>query len=98
MLNSIVNEAYRIAKIRAANDKHNSIEPVELLKHTASECIEATEALVSLSDREHFADELADIVMCVFILAGEMNVDMDMAVTRCLEKNRKRSERKGDKL
>ena len=77
-----------------------------MLKHCATEVIEATEAYTRWEwDEEHlqeardsFASELADIICCCTIIAGRENIDLDKAVADCLEKNRKRAEGTGDKL
>ena len=47
--------------------------------------------------RKQFASELADIVCCVLIIAGKENIDMEMALTLCMEKNYKRAIGEGDK-
>ena len=47
--------------------------------------------------RERFASELADIVCCVLIIAGKENIDMEKALTECMEKNYLRAEGRGDK-
>ena len=36
--------------------------------------------------------ELADIIMCVLIIAAYENTDIEEALKDCLEKNRKRAE------
>ena len=72
-----------------------------MLKHTATEVIEAAEAYNSMVDgvanKEIFASELADIICCVFIIAGKENIDMEYAITACMEKNYKRAIGEGDK-
>ncbi len=47
--------------------------------------------------KKQFMSELADIVCCVLIIAGKENIDMEMALTACMEKNYKRSIGEGDK-
>ena len=41
--------------------------------------------------------ELADIVCCVLIIAGKENIDMEYALTACMEKNYMRAIGEGDK-
>ena len=48
--------------------------------------------------KEEFADELADVMMCVLIVAGKCNIDIEKAVNDCVEKNYKRASGNGDKL
>lgn len=101
-LNFIASQALHNAKIRAENNPEaNSIATYEMLKHTASEVVEATEAYLDYTWQEqgkaHFADELADIICCVLIIAGNEQIDLESAVVRCLEKNRLRAIGKGDK-
>ena len=43
--------------------------------------------------KESFASELADIIACALIIAGKEGLDVQRAVTECLNKNRKRAER-----
>lgn len=41
--------------------------------------------------------ELADIICCVLIIAGKENIDMEYALTACMEKNYMRAIGEGDK-
>lgn len=45
--------------------------------------------------KEAFTSELADIIACALIVAGKEGLDIQHAVTECLNKNRKRAERGG---
>lgn len=105
-LNEIAKISYVNAKKREANGGHISIETSSMLKHCATEVIEATgtysrlnfEKLVFSTENENkFASELADIICCCTIIAGREGIDLDKAVADCLEKNRKRAEGTGDK-
>jgi NTP pyrophosphatase (non-canonical NTP hydrolase) len=83
-----------------------------MLKHCATEVVEASEAyrlyeydvcdpLATNSDEQNielFASELADIICCVLIIAGKEEINIEQAITYCVEKNRKRAEGVGDKL
>lgn len=105
-LNEIAKISYENAKRREANGGHISRETNSMLKHCATEVIEATEAYTRWSCAEEhlqecrnsFISELADIICCCTIIAGRETIDLDKAVADCLEKNRKRAEWIGDKL
>lgn len=110
-LNELCVMAYENASRREAKDGKVSTNSLQLLKHTATEVVEATEAysrvisVNSIKDasdtlnqmRSDFASELADIVCCVLIIAGKENIDMEKALTECMEKNYYRSVGRGDK-
>ena len=97
--------AYGNALKREAKDRKVSTDTVQMLKHTATEVIEATEAFNNFylhdseldDQKEKFASELADIICCVLIIAGKWSIDMEMALTECMEKNYYRAIGKGDK-
>lgn len=110
-LNELCVMAYENASRREAKDGKVSTNTLQLLKHTATEVVEATEAysrvisVNSIKDasdtlnqmRSDFASELSDIVCCVLIIAGKENIDMEKALTECMEKNYYRSVGRGDK-
>lgn len=48
--------------------------------------------------KDAYISELADIICCVLIIAGKQNIDIEKAILDCTEKNRKRANKKGDKL
>lgn len=110
-LNELCVMAYENASRREAKDGKVSTNTLQLLKHTATEVVEATEAysrVISVNSvkdasdtlnqmRSDFASELADIVCCVLIIAGKENIDMEKALTECMEKNYYRSVGRGDK-
>lgn len=84
-LNELCVMAYENAAKREAKDGKVSTDTMQMLKHTATEVVEATEAY---TDHEYidkpqskavFASELADIVCCVLIIAGKENIDMEYA-------------------
>lgn len=106
-LNEIAKISYKTAKKRMENGGHISTDTRAMLKHCATEVVEATEAYQecilcneedSSSVEARFASELADIICCCTIIAGVENIDLDKAVADCLEKNRRRAEKTGDKL
>lgn len=105
-LNEIAKLSYENAKKREENGGHISTETRAMLKHCATEVVEATEAysrlnfeklVFSAENKNKFASELADIICCCTIIAGREGIDLDKAVADCLEKNRKRAEGTGDK-
>lgn len=93
---------------RDANGGHISVGTESMLKHCATEVLEAIKAYIYWSQaldltqlqecKDSFASELADIICCCTIIAGRELIDLDKAVADCLEKNRKRAEGTGDKL
>lgn len=106
-LNDIAKISYENAKKRQENGGHISVDTRSMLKHCATEVVEAAEAYQecryfveenSELNKRHFVSELADIICCCTIIAGKEGIDLDKAVADCLEKNRKRAEGIGDKL
>ena len=102
-LNELCVMAYENAAKREAKDGKVSTDTMQMLKHTATEVVEATEAYSDYcfinkpQFKRVFASELADIVCCVLIIAGKENIDMEYALTACMEKNYKRAIGEGDK-
>ena len=102
-LNELCVMAYENAEKREAKDGKVSTDTMQMLKHTATEVVEATEAYLDYGyinktqAKRVFASELADIVCCVLIIAGKENIDMEYALTACMEKNYMRATGKGDK-
>ena len=108
-LNELCKVTLSNAELRNKNDGNIKIDTRSMLKHTATEVVEATEAYskfqsaiyteFALGDYvDHFASELADIICCVLIIACKENINIEKAVLDCIEKNRKRAEGIGDKL
>lgn len=104
-LNELCVMAYENAAKRETKDGKVSTDTMQMLKHTATEVVEATEAynnyyFLDSEFADHkavFASELADIICCVLIIAGKENIDMEMALTTCMEKNYMRAIGEGDK-
>lgn len=108
-LNALSKTAYAIAEQRQKNGGNIKTDTLSMLKHCATEVVEATEAYSKVKyfpqlnlneqeiEKEHFAEELADIICCVFIIAGGEGIDIEEAINDCIEKNRARAEGKGDK-
>lgn len=109
-LNAVAKASYETAKKRQENGAHLSVKTRDMLKHCATEVIEAMEVYTKMDCypqlnkpeqeifKDLFASELADIICCSAIIAHAEKIDLDKAVADCLEKNRKRAEGTGDKL
>lgn len=109
-LNELASQAYTTAKKREKNGAKIKTEPIPMLKHCATEVIEATEACYNYADtlcsddetldkcREDFENEIADIIVCCLIISGYLKIDIEKALNRVMEKNRLRAEKMGDKL
>lgn len=107
-LNELCNITLKNAEKRNANGGDVCTKTSKMLQHCATEVVEAMEAYVQYienvySDEElvaksHFESELADIICCVLIIAGKEQIDIEQAILDCIEKNRKRAEKIGDKL
>lgn len=102
-LNELCKMAYENTCKRAEHEPEIKTRTMEALKHCAGEVVEATEAFndwsrsYSTKDIELtqtiFADELADIICCVLTICGKHNIDIEYALTMCMEKNANRAER-----
>lgn len=103
-LNELSRQAYTVAKKREINGANIKTEPMPMLKHCATEVIEATEAYynycksVNSDNLEKFENEIADIIACCLIISGFGTIDVEKALNRVMEKNRLRAEKQGDKL
>lgn len=129
-LNELCVIAYENAANREAKDGRVSTDTMKMLKHTATEVVEAVESFVAYHDikeladnlsatdldekwesqeepdvceehyqrtKEQFMSELANIICCVLIIAGKENIDMEYALTACMEKNYNRAIGEGGK-
>lgn len=107
-LNKLAEQAFTVAQQRESNGSNIKTDTVSMLKHCASEVIEAAEAYTRSQwqlnkneeeiELEHFSLELADIITCCLIVAGKENIDIEVALNRVMEKNRLRAKKQGDKL
>lgn len=111
-LNKLAEECKQIAKLRISNGA--KIEPPEnALKGCAGEVIEAVQAKKDVEnyykyldypdDRlnilfSSYAEELADIIICVLVTANNDGIDIEKSILDKIEKNKLRAEGKGDKL
>lgn len=92
-LNYLCKMSYENAKKRAEYEPTIKVDVLDTLKHCAGEVLEATDAywFYSWGERkDNFADELADIICCVLTICGQENIDVELALTKCMEKNFKR--------
>lgn len=110
-LNEIAKISYAAAEKRQENGANISVKTRDMLKHCATEVVEAMEAYsvyACFQDdkdliqdvccfKDRFASELADIICCCAIIAHGESINLNKAVADCLEKNRKRAEGVGDK-
>lgn len=103
-LNELASQAYTTAKKREKNGANIKTDIISMLKHCATEVIEATQAVSNLNYEltdeceEKFQDEIADIMVCCLIMSGYLMFDIEKALNRVMEKNRLRAEKMGDKL
>ena len=112
-LNEVSENALENAKRREANGAKIDHHTLPMLKHCAGEVVEATQAFVEYAQvcennketeegtamaEEAFASELADIICCVLIISANEGIDIEKAVSDCLQKNAKRANGEGDKL
>ncbi|MBO4728025.1 MAG: hypothetical protein J5631_06370 [Spirochaetaceae bacterium] len=103
-LNDLAYKMRNVAHARKMNGGKVDTDTMAMLKHCASEVVEATEVYGMLEEtigtinEEAFASELADIVACVLIIcANEPTIDIENALQKCFEKNLARAEGRGDK-
>ena len=102
-LNQMAENMFNVALQRQKNGASISINPLAMLKHCATEVVEATEAYVrcvkdSTGEKyDSFSSEIADIIACALIISDNLGIDIEKALRECYEKNRARVEGKGDK-
>lgn len=104
MSNSLNDLALEIREINKANG-WNVTKPVDwgdnykipaILALITSETSEALEAF-RVGDRENFAEECADQIIRVLDLVAGLDIDIDLEISKKLQKNRERSFRHGGK-
>lgn len=107
--NDIAKASYETARKRQENGANISVKTRDMLKHCATEVVEAMEAYTRMDCypqlnkpeqeifKDHFASEIADIISCAAIIAHAEGIDLNKAMSSCLEKNRLRAEGRGDK-
>lgn len=110
-LNEIAENAHRTAITRERNG--GAVKIRDILKHTAGEVVEAAQArevwaneecindidkfVLRCREREDYAEELADVLICVLIAAYDDNIDIEAAINSKMQKNAQRAALEGDK-
>ena len=98
-LNDFCRQAKEISdkrlKLGQFGNRENTTE--NLLKHCATEVVEAVSAYNNWTyqggnegQKEMFETELADVITCIAVIAALENIDLEKAMQKCMEKNRKR--------
>jgi NTP pyrophosphatase (non-canonical NTP hydrolase) len=102
-INTTMSECHSIARSKGFWDDvdiHNLLEPKEVSQLLAklalihSEVSEATEA-ARTGDTPNFEEEIADIVIRCFDLAGAINLDLELVIQAKIAKNKNRPYRHG---
>lgn len=98
-LKDIARQALYVARERERLGQLKS-DTFSILKHCAGEVCEATDAYTRLTEsdneifdetlKEHFAEELADIITCALIAAEQEGVDIKEALFHVQAKNFRR--------
>lgn len=81
-LNEASQKALEIAEERGIHEN-----TMEALKHCAGEVLEAVESYTRFvyspkEEQDNFADELADIIICVLSVSAFENIDIEQAISR----------------
>lgn len=99
-LNDAAENAYKTAIQRQKNGASVSI--TDVLKHAAGEIMEAQEAYIYFRYEDdkatQYAEELADVILCILIAARRDGIDIEKAVSEKMRINAQRAARQGDKL
>lgn len=105
-LNEMAEKMLGVARKRQENGAAIKTDTVSMLKHCATEVVEAMEAYTKTIDCfEHngiclsstFPAELGDIVACVLIICAGHKINIEDVLQQCYEKNKARAEGRGDK-
>lgn len=104
-LNGMAESMFNVALQRQKHGANISTNPLALLKHCATEVVEATYAYCEWHSKDStedkydmFSSELADIIACTLITSDCLGIDIEKALRECYEKNKMRAEGIGDKL
>lgn len=96
-LNTLRDEIYADAVAHGLWDDENiaqawTLECAALIENEVGELIAAAEdwEYSSFHNNEHFIEELADVVIICFSVAGKLGIDIDAAIKRKMEYNKTR--------
>jgi NTP pyrophosphatase (non-canonical NTP hydrolase) len=91
-INDMVKEAHEIATSKGWHDEKRSVaEAIALIHSEVSEALEADRK----GDQENFAEELADVVIRIGDLCGELDIDIEIAIRNKMERNKLRPYKHG---
>lgn len=97
-------ESLDVAKMREANGGIK-LDTFSLLKHCATEVVEASQAYSKLSleaydieNEDDFKKELGDIMCCALLICANLGYNVPDILSTCYLKNKARAEKHGDKL
>ena len=94
MINTLVKQAYETAKSKGWHDEPRETGTALALIHAeVSEALEADRK----GDSEHFAEELADVIIRIFDLCGEKGIDLEKAILNKMAFNKTRPYKHGGK-
>lgn len=95
-INRFIKECHRIAKRKGWwKDERNEGELIALMHSELSEALEAMRNHAQLDD---IAEELADCCIRIFDYCGARNIDLEKALLKKIEYNKKRPYRHGKKF